>query len=86
VHLRSDCGRPRGGAGGIADRGKTAIVGQQDVQAKDAPARRVEITEGAKVEELVNGLQNMGATARDVISILQAIKAAGALDADLEVI
>jgi flagellar P-ring protein precursor FlgI len=66
--------------------GKTAVVGQQDVQAKEAPVRRVEITEGAKVEQLVNGLQNMGATARDVISILQAIKAAGALDADLEVI
>jgi flagellar P-ring protein precursor FlgI len=66
--------------------GKTTVVGQQDVQAKDAPVRRVEITEGAKVEQLVNGLQNMGATARDVISILQAIKAAGALDADLEVI
>jgi len=66
--------------------GKTAVVGQQDVQAKEIPTRRVEITEGAKVEELVNGLQNMGATARDVISILQAIKAAGALDADLEVI
>jgi flagellar P-ring protein precursor FlgI len=66
--------------------GKTAVVGQQDVQAKETPARRVEITEGAKVEQLVNGLQNMGASARDVISILQAIKAAGALDADLEVI
>ena len=55
-------------------------------QTKEVTARRVEITEGAKVEELVNGLQKMGATARDVISILQAIKAAGALDADLEVI
>ena len=66
--------------------GKTAVVGQQEVQAKEIPARRVEITEGAKVEQLVNGLQSMGATARDVISILQAIKAAGALDADLEVI
>src|SRR6267378_7491512 len=66
--------------------GKTAVVGQQDVQAKEIPARRVEITEGAKVEQLVNGLQSMGATARDVISILQAIKSAGALDADLEVI
>lgn len=65
---------------------KTAVVGQQDVQTKDTPVRRVEITESAKVEQLVNGLQNMGATARAVISILQAIKAAGALDADLEVI
>jgi flagellar P-ring protein precursor FlgI len=62
------------------------VVGQQDVQTKELSVRRVEITEGAKVEQLVNGLQNMGATARDVISILQAIKAAGALDADLEVI
>jgi flagellar P-ring protein precursor FlgI len=34
----------------------------------------------------VNGLQKIGATAHDVIAILQAIKAAGALEADLEVI
>lgn len=67
-------------------KGKTEVVGQQDVQTKEPAARRVEIGEGASVEQLVNGLQNIGATARDVISILQAIKAAGALDADLEVI
>lgn len=66
--------------------GKTEVVGQSDVQARDSLAKRVEIGEGASVEQLVSGLQNMGATARDVISILQAIKAAGALDADLEVI
>jgi flagellar P-ring protein FlgI len=66
--------------------GKTAVVGKPDVQTKELSARRVEIGEGASVEQLVNGLQNMGATARDVISILQAIKAAGALDAELEVI
>jgi flagellar P-ring protein FlgI len=66
--------------------GKTEVVGQSDVQANDSQAKRVEVGEGASVEQLVKGLQNMGATARDVISILQAIKAAGALDADLEVI
>jgi len=66
--------------------GKTEVVGQPDVQTKELSARRVEVPEGASVEQLVNGLQNMGATARDVISILQAVKAAGALDADLEVI
>ena len=66
--------------------GKTEVVPQTEVQAKDSPAKRLEITEGASIEELVGGLQKMGATARDVISILQAIKAAGALDADLEVI
>jgi flagellar P-ring protein precursor FlgI len=44
------------------------------------------LNEGASVDQLVNGLQRIGATSRDVIAILQAIKAAGALDADLEVI
>ncbi len=66
--------------------GKTEVVGQTEVQAKDSPARRLEIGEGANIDQLVGGLQDMGATARDVISILQAIKAAGALDADLDVI
>jgi flagellar P-ring protein precursor FlgI len=66
--------------------GKTEIVAETDVKAKDSPAKRLEIGEGASIDQLVSGLQNMGATARDVISILQAIKAAGALDADLEVI
>lgn len=66
--------------------GKTEVVGQTEVLAKDSPARRLEIGEGASIDQLVGGLQNMGASARDVISILQAIKAAGALDADLEVI
>ena len=42
--------------------------------------------EGATVDDLIRGLQNIGATARDVISILQAMKQAGALEADLEVI
>ncbi len=66
--------------------GKTEVVPQSEVQAKDKPAKRLEIGEGASIEELVGGLQSMGASARDVISILQAIKAAGALDADLQVI
>ncbi len=66
--------------------GKTQVVGQPEVKTKELTARRVEVGEGANVDQLVNGLQSMGATARDVISILQAIKAAGALDADLEVI
>src|SRR5208282_94466 len=71
---------------GPLSNGKTEVIGQTEVQAKDSPAKRLEIGEGASIDELVGGLHNMGATARDVISILQAIKAAGALDADLEVI
>ena len=66
--------------------GKTAVVPQVTTQAEEKPARRVELQEGATVEQLVSGLQAIGATARDVISVLQAIKAAGALEAELEVI
>jgi flagellar P-ring protein FlgI len=66
--------------------GKTEIVPETSIKAEESPARRIELAEGASVEQLVNGLQRIGATSRDVIAILQAIKAAGALEADLEVI
>jgi len=67
-------------------KGKTEVVPETNIKAEEAPARRIELAEGASVEQLVNGLQRIGATARDVIAILQAIKSAGALEADLEVI
>lgn len=66
--------------------GQTAVVPQTSVAAKDEKTKRIELGEGASVEQLVNGLQAIGATARDVVAILEAIKAAGALQADLEVI
>jgi len=66
--------------------GQTAVVPQTTVETKDEKAKRIELSEGASVEQLVTGLQAIGATARDVVAILQAIKAAGALQADLEVI
>ncbi|MGB8115141.1 MAG: flagellar basal body P-ring protein FlgI [Candidatus Sulfotelmatobacter sp.] len=66
--------------------GQTEILPETKLTAKEAPARNVALSEGASVEELVTRLQAIGATARDVISILQAIKAAGALEAELEVI
>jgi flagellar P-ring protein FlgI len=67
-------------------KGQTAIVPETKVSATEAPARNVELNEGASVEQLVTRLQAIGATARDVVSILQAISAAGALDAELDVI
>src|SRR5258708_1901209 len=66
--------------------GQTEVVPQTKLTASEAPARNIELSEGASVEQLVTRLQAIGATARDVVSILQAIKAAGALEADLEVI
>ncbi len=66
--------------------GTTQVVPQTSVQANDRPVNRIELKQGATVEDLVSELQKIGATARDVISILQAMKAAGALEADLEVL
>lgn len=65
--------------------GNTQVVTQTTVQAQDKPANRIELREGATVDDLVQSLQEIGATARDVISILQAMKEAGALEAELEV-
>jgi len=66
--------------------GQTTVVPQTTVESKDEKAKHIELSEGASVEQLVNGLQAIGASAHDVVAILEAIKAAGALQADLEVI
>jgi flagellar P-ring protein precursor FlgI len=66
--------------------GTTQVVQQTSVQAQDKPINRIDLKVGATVEDLVQELQGIGAGARDVISILQAMKEAGALEADLEVL
>jgi flagellar P-ring protein precursor FlgI len=66
--------------------GTTEVVNQTTVQAQDKPVNRIDLKQGATVEDLVQELQRTGAGARDVISILQAMKQAGALEADLEVL
>ena len=71
---------------GPFSQGTTEVVQQTSVQAQDKPVNRIDLKEGATVEDLVQELQRTGAGARDVISILQAMKEAGALEADLEVL
>jgi len=65
--------------------GSTEAVQQTKVAAQDKPVNRIELKQGATVDDLVRSLQTIGASARDVISILQAMKSAGALEAELEV-
>ena len=67
-------------------KGQTAVVPQTNVQAQESPLQVVQLKEGATVEELIRGLQTIGASARDIVAILQAIKAANALNAELEVL
>ena len=66
--------------------GQTQVVPQTTLKATEAPARRIELREGASVDELIDSLQAIGATPRDIVAILEAVRAAGALQAELEVI
>jgi flagellar P-ring protein precursor FlgI len=66
--------------------GQTTVVPQVGVGVKEEPARNLILKEGATVEELVRALAAIGSTPRDIIAILQNLRAAGALDAELEVI
>jgi flagellar P-ring protein precursor FlgI len=73
--------QPNGQSGGT-----TQVIPQETVAAQNAPTRNVVLKEGATVEELVRALTAIGSTARDIIAILQNLRAAGAMNADLEVI
>ena len=72
--LPDNKGRPQG-----------VLVPQTNLNVNDAPAQSMRLDDGANVEELVNGLHAIGTTARDVVAILEAIKAEGGLQAELEV-
>lgn len=76
--------RPLVSQPGPLSSGRTEVVQQTTVQAQDKPVNRIDLKDGATVEDLVQELQRIGAGARDVISILQAMKEAGALEAELE--
>ena len=70
----------------FSNTGTTQAVQQTQIQVKDKPVNRIELKKGSTVDDLVRSLQSIGATARDVISILQAMKSAGALEAEIEVL
>lgn len=66
--------------------GQTMVVPRTDIQVDEDTGKRLVILDhGVSLEELVNGLNALGIGPRDMISILQAIKAAGALQAEIEV-
>jgi flagellar P-ring protein precursor FlgI len=70
---------------GAFSQGQTVVTPQTDLAVKEDNKRLV-LVDGATLQELVDGLNAIGATPRDLISILRTLKSAGALHADLEVI
>lgn len=69
----------------FADQGETVIVPRSDVTATDGDTQLAVLDTGVTLQELVTGLNQLGVKPRDIITILQAIKAAGALQAEIEV-
>ncbi|MBC6981777.1 flagellar basal body P-ring protein FlgI [Caulobacter sp. 17J80-11] len=66
--------------------GQTAVAPRSDVSFSEETGRQMMVIQsGASLSTLVDGLNKLGVTPRDMISILQAVKAAGALQADIEV-
>jgi flagellar P-ring protein precursor FlgI len=66
--------------------GQTVIVPEQAVRAEEQKSNFVTLSRGATVDDLVRALNALGVTPRDTVAILEALKAAGALQAELEVI
>jgi len=66
--------------------GQTTTVPQSALKVDEEKGRKlIVLKDGASLASLVAGLNALGVTPRDMISILQTIKAAGALQADIEV-
>jgi flagellar P-ring protein FlgI len=66
--------------------GSTVATEKADIQIKQDGAALMMLESGAKLADVVKALNSLGATAQDLIAILQALKAAGSLKAELEII
>jgi flagellar P-ring protein precursor FlgI len=73
--------------GAFSSTGTTEVVDRTDIEIDEDIGNRMAVLEtGVNLKDVVNGLNALGVGPRDMISILQAIKAAGALQADIELL
>ena len=70
----------------FARRGRTVVTPQTDISVKEEANKLMIMPAGVSIGEVVRGLNALGVSPRDLIAIFKAIKAAGALQATLEVI
>jgi flagellar P-ring protein precursor FlgI len=69
----------------FAEEGTTVVVPRTDIQVdQDDDTKMAVMESGITLQDLVTGLNKLGVGPRDIITILQAIKAAGALQAEIE--
>lgn len=69
----------------FSERGRSVVVPRTAAGVDEAPAQLKLVEGGVRLRDLVEGLNALGVPPRDMIAILQAIKTAGALQADIEV-
>src|SRR3954469_3092759 len=71
----------------FSNTGTTQVVPRTQIQIDDSKGNKMAVlSQGVSLQNVVDGLNALGVGPRDIISILQAIKAAGALQADIKVI
>lgn len=70
----------------LSKTGETVVVPRTDMKVSEETRRLMVVPEGASIGDVIKALNLLGVTPRDLIGILQAIKAAGALQADLTII
>jgi len=68
-----------------ASRGRTVVTPRSSVAVSEDGKKLALVKDGVSLQQLVDGLNGLGIGPRDLIGILQAIKAAGAIQADIEV-
>ena len=66
--------------------GQTTVTEKSDIQIKQEPGMLIQLPPAPQLADVVRALNSLGATPQDLLAILQAIKSAGALNAELEVI
>ena len=70
----------------FSNTGTTETVDRTNVEVDEGGDRRLTVmNNGVSIQDVVNGLNSLGVGPRDMITILQAIKASGAMQADIEV-
>jgi len=70
---------------GAFSQGETKVIGETEITVKEEDGQIHEVGPGASLGEVVRALNAIGATPRDLVAILQALKSAGALHAELEI-
>jgi flagellar P-ring protein precursor FlgI len=66
--------------------GQTVVAQRSDIQIRQEPGNVIQMSASPKLTDVVRALNALGATPQDLLAILQAIKASGALNAELEII